>query len=132
MWIPEEIANAPALPKDAAEMAANPTVDFAHAILAAHSIRHSISQDALADGYDAYHAAKDPGELQQLLSRIELPNETKSALLQAKEVTQPMPTAVDRVVNALNTLSKMDPVVRSTAEAHPTVVKMLTDAATKE
>jgi hypothetical protein len=110
------------------EMRQNPMHDCAE-----HILRLELASDEVrANAWEAFHQSQTPEELVTNLRPIPISDETKRALLLAKQITQPPPTPVDKVVSALGAMAKMNPHVLAAAESHPTVAKALIDAATKE
>jgi hypothetical protein len=92
----------------------------------------SIDQNSKADLWDAFHS-KSADELVQHLHSLAIPNETKTALWQAKQAMTPKPVSsnIDKVSAAIQKLSQLDPVTLDIAEKHPIVSKAFIDAAVK-
>lgn len=90
-----------------------------------------LTQDQKASLWDDYHAAKTPAELVQRLQNHNVPNQLKHELLQAKQITAPVPSLADKVTDAIHRMSRLDPETLAVAEKHPTIAKAFLDAATK-
>jgi hypothetical protein len=92
----------------------------------------SIDDDSKANLWDTFHS-KSTDELVQHLHSLAIPNETKTALWQAKQAMTPKPVSsnIEKVSAAIQKLSQLDPVTLDIAEKHPIVSKAFIDAAVK-
>jgi hypothetical protein len=125
---PDWLSSAPEMSENPAD---DPTKDHAHAILAAHGVKHDIARPQLEAAYDAFHAAKDSNALRHSLRMIALPGETVGALLRAKQVTDPVQNPVDKAASALSAMAQIPTSVLDTAEKLPHVAKALIDSVTE-
>jgi hypothetical protein len=92
-----------------------------------------VNDDDRAELYDIFHDSKSSDDLAQKLgtASVEVPAPLRQQLLNAKRVTDPTPTVVDKTVGALKRLAQVDPRILDLAEGHPNVMKVLLDAAAK-
>ena len=109
-------------------MATQPSLVLDHAapILASDP---TINDDQRADLWDAFHT-KNPQELEEHLQTQAIPDNTKAALLYAKQKSTPAPKPIDAVTEAVQKLAQLDPQTRQIAESSPNLLKAFTSAAT--
>src|ERR1019366_10567714 len=104
-------------------MATTPTPpqDHAEPILSGEP---SITDEQRASLWDAFHT-KSADELVQHLQLQNIPDETKQALLAAKQESTPAVSPMDKVTAAMTHMSKLPAKLLELAESHPTVLKTL-------
>ncbi len=82
--------------------------------------------------FDLYHDAKDVKALSAKLATENLPPSLIDSLLSAKKLSESEPSHLDRITEAVNRLSTIDPTTLEIAEKHPHILKALFDAATRK
>jgi hypothetical protein len=87
---------------------------------------------AKADVWDAYHESNDHVDLDARLRELGVPPTTHAALVEAKKSEAPVPTPIDRTVQALNKLKEIPRDTLDFAEQHSAIMKHLVDAATRD
>jgi|SRR5579872_1357655 len=102
------------------------TGDVAYRILRDVTADDSVKGDA----WDEFYEARSTKDLEIRLQRVTLPESVKNALVTARKSLDP--SAREHVVDAIKHLSKLDPELLATAEAHPNLLRFMLDAATKE
>jgi hypothetical protein len=118
-------------PRDSAPSnvpADSPVIDHAKRILTAAP---DMTDDQRAPAWEHFHSARDSKDLTARLTTVDVPPEVKAALVKAKAINDPVPTHVDQVVEAIHRLAALDPQLLEISEAHPHVLKHLTDAASQ-
>ena len=78
--------------------------------------------------WNVYHSKSTPEELAKVLEHFVASNDTKHRLWDAKKMTAPEPTPLDRTQKAIRSVAQMDSDTLKIAEAHPVVLKALVDA----
>jgi hypothetical protein len=92
-----------------------------------------ISDVDRADLFDAYHESENANDLAGRLQSVEgLSPDIASKLIAAKHSSEPVPSNLDRAVEAIHSVAKLDPQILEVAESHPVVMRGLVSAATKE
>lgn len=92
-----------------------------------------VSQDTKADLWELWHSSKSSNELAEHLATVDIPDTLKHDLWAAKKATDPKPSVLDRAIGALHRVAEINSAARKAAESHPSVLKLLADAAlTKE
>ena len=76
-----------------------------------------------ADVWDHFYAAKTPQELSTRLQSLSLPADISQQLWDAKKHTMPVPSATDKLVEAIKRMAAMDPRTLDLAESHSNVLK---------
>ena len=103
----------------------HPTQDHARRILEGLPDQ-VMSMDSKADAWDAYYQSRHSQELAQKLANIDLPVQVKTDLWNAKrQFSDPVPTPMDRVEQALHRMADLDPNVLESMESKPNILKSL-------
>lgn len=89
----------------------------------------NIPAEQKANAWDAYHDAPNSKHLVARLQYLDLPEEIKQQLYDAKRANEPEPTALDRKVEAIKRMATIPKHVLEDAEKHPVLLKALLDAA---
>jgi hypothetical protein len=85
-----------------------------------------------ADVWDHFHSAENAHDLSTRLQSVEgLSPDIASKLIAAKHSSEPVPSAVDRAVQAIQAVSGIDPAVLELAEKNPNVMRGIVNAAVK-
>src|ERR1039458_6699727 len=106
----------------------SPFIDHAANALQAEP---ALSDEQRADLHDVFHESKSPDELvQKLMPMVDIPDDTKHRLWQAKQASMPVAGPTDKVTAAIQRMTTLDPKTLELAEAHPNVMKAFTSAAT--
>ncbi len=85
-----------------------------------------MSLDSKADAWDLWHQSRDSKELVQRLQNFNAPESVKTDLWNAKrQFSDPVPTPMDRVEQALHRMASMEPQVLESMERLPNVLKSL-------
>jgi hypothetical protein len=90
----------------------------------------SIDDRLKADIWDDFYESRNGADFKNRLTRFEIPDSLRNALLAARKSLEP--NERERVVDAITRLSKLDPRFLATAEAHPTLLKYMLEAAGRE
>jgi len=102
-----------------------PTQDHARRILEGLP-DHVMSMDSKADAWDAFYQSHHSQELAAKLANIDMPVQVKQDLYEAKKnFSDPVPTPMDRAVEAIHRVSNLDPNVLEIAESHPHILGVL-------
>jgi hypothetical protein len=110
--------------------AGSPFSDPAKNILAATD---GLSEDQKADVWDTYHGSKTSAELaSKLQQHAFLPDAVRQSLFVAKAATDAPKSAVNKTIDAVHRLAAIPIEMLNFAEAHPVVLKHLTDAVLKD
>lgn len=132
---PQNSASAPAAPSATPTPDLSEYPDHASRVLASDA---SLSMEDRANLHDIFYSHSTPEALSQHLSALGIHPESdlhqNLLAAQAKNWKPPFapPTPLDKVVSAINALKRMDPQTRTIGESHPTVMRILVDAATKD
>lgn len=107
------------------EFANSPAADPAEKILRDDP---NMTDEARATAYDQFHGSKDHLQLAQKIQHVEMSNDTRHRLFEAKRATAPAVDPVAKTREAIKSVSQMDPTILAAAEAHPTVLKIIAGA----
>lgn len=101
-------------------------------ILRAGISNGDITESQAADLYDHHFDARNPSELaDKLAPRSDVPDRIKHALYLTKVEQTPKPNALERGIQAIMRLAHLDRATLDKAEKNPTVLKLLSEAASK-
>jgi hypothetical protein len=97
----------------------------------AKNILQAVAIDSVAasSAWDLFYDAKSAHELATRLQPLALPDDINRQLIEAKKLSDPGKGPMDRVFDRMMNLS---PATLDLAERHPTILRILTDAATRE
>ena len=112
-------ADVPAVPT--AAQPADPAFD----ILAKHQ---ELANGTKGDLWQHFNDAPHSRDLIKRLIPYDAPISVKDELLAAKQATDPVPTHMDKIVEAIYKLASMNPQARSLAESHPAILKAFLSA----
>lgn len=87
-----------------------------------------MTDEAQATAWDMFHFAKDHLDLAQKIQHVEMLDDTRHRLWEAKKMTAPVGDPVANVRAAIESVSQMDPNDLAVAEKYPTVLKLFGDA----
>jgi len=117
------IVRAPIQPTAQPPAPISPVSDHAFRIL---NGRDGLTQDQRADAWDVYYQSRHSQELAQKLANIDAPEQVKTDLWNAKrQFSDPVPTPMDRVEQALHRMADLDPNVLESMESKPNILKSL-------
>jgi hypothetical protein len=88
----------------------------------------NMTDEGRATAWDIFHAAKDHLDLAQRIQHVEMLNDTRHRLWEAKKTTAAPVDPVSKVRAAIEQVAQMDPAALEVAERHPTVLKLFGDA----
>jgi hypothetical protein len=126
----QPVAAQPA-PKARPRQRAISVADFSRAVDPAAPILRSdpnMTDEGRATAWDMFHGSKDHLELARKIQHVEMSNDTRHRLFEAKRATSPEVDPVAKVRSAIESVSQLDPNDLATAESHPTVLKLIGDA----
>jgi hypothetical protein len=103
----------------------SPAVDPAEKILRGDP---NMSDEGRATAYDMFHGSKDHLELARKIQHVEMSNDTRHRLWEAKKLTAPVVDPVAKARAAIEMVSKMEPNDLEVAEKNPTVLKLIASA----
>ena len=87
-----------------------------------------MNDDQRATAWEHFHSVRDSKDLAQRLHTVDAPNDVKSALFTAKQISDPVPTHAEKIVDAINRMVAMDPRELEISESHPNILRAFLSA----